>query len=74
MSKRGLYQKYRVERTDGRDKPGEKHHGCKYFVIDLTHDPLAVQVMLEYARLSEEHGNDALASDIRRRIFDGENR
>lgn len=37
----GLYQKYRVERVDGSDQPGGRHDGCRYFVLDLTHDPSA---------------------------------
>ncbi len=33
---RGLYNKFQnIERTDGRSEPGEKHHGCEYFVLDL---------------------------------------
>ncbi|KKM87223.1 hypothetical protein LCGC14_1271110 [marine sediment metagenome] len=48
--KRGLYAKYRpVERTDGRSAPGEKHHGCEYFVLDLTHDPHALPAIQAYA-------------------------
>jgi len=37
----GLYEKYVVKRTDGSDQPGGRHHGCRYFVLDLTHDPSA---------------------------------
>ncbi|WNM27533.1 hypothetical protein RN607_00605 [Demequina capsici] len=33
-----LGDRYYVRRRDHRDVPGEKHHGCEYFVIDLTHD------------------------------------
>ncbi|KKM21830.1 hypothetical protein LCGC14_1631450 [marine sediment metagenome] len=28
---RGLYEKFAVRRTDGRDQPGERHDGCEYF-------------------------------------------
>jgi hypothetical protein len=37
----GLYEKYDVRRTDGSDAPGGRHHGCRYFVLDLDHDPSA---------------------------------
>jgi hypothetical protein len=46
----GLGQKYYVTRTDGRDIMGEKHHGCQYFVLDLTHDPVARDVAERYSR------------------------
>jgi hypothetical protein len=46
---RGLYEKYRVERTDGRSAPGEKHDGCRYFVLDVDHDRHAIPALLAYA-------------------------
>jgi hypothetical protein len=45
----GLYQKFNVERTDGRSAPGEKHDGCEYFVLDITHDPHAILALKAYA-------------------------
>lgn len=45
----GLYQKFNVTRTDGRDAPGEKHHGAEYFVLDLSDDPLAWPAVAAYA-------------------------
>ena len=48
--KRGLYQKYTVKRTDGRDALGERHHGCKYLVLDLTHDKYARIAAVYYAQ------------------------
>ena len=48
-AERGVYEKFRVERTDGRSEPGEKHHGCAYFVLDLDHDPHAVAALEAYA-------------------------
>ena len=45
----GVYEKYMVARTDGRDLPGEKHEECSYFVLDLTHDPHAVPALRAYA-------------------------
>lgn len=44
-----LYHKFNVVRTDGRDQEGEKHHGCKYFVLDVTHDPHALVAVRAYA-------------------------
>jgi len=46
---RGLYGKFRIERTDGKSAPGEKHDGCEYFVLDLTHDPHAIPALKAYA-------------------------
>ncbi|WP_062516469.1 hypothetical protein [Demequina gelatinilytica] len=43
-----LEDRYRVTRRDGRDAPGEKHHGCRYFVLDLTHDPKAPELLDAY--------------------------
>lgn len=40
--------RYRVTRNDGRDAEGEKHHGCRYFVLDLTHDPKAAGLAAVY--------------------------
>lgn len=44
-----MFEKFRVQRTDGSDAPGGKHHGCKYFVIDLDHDQYARAAMRAYA-------------------------
>ncbi len=46
---RGLYGKFLVERIDGRSAPGKKHHGCDYFVLDLTHDEFAKAALVAYA-------------------------
>jgi hypothetical protein len=46
---RGLYEKYRIERTDGTSAPGQKHHGCEHFVLDLDHDPHALAALRAYA-------------------------
>jgi len=45
----GIFEKFSVQRTDGSDAPGGKHHGCKYFVIDLDHDQYARAAMRAYA-------------------------
>lgn len=46
---RGLYDKFTVVRNDGRSSPGERHHGCEYFVLDLDHDPFARIALQAYA-------------------------
>jgi hypothetical protein len=45
---RGLYHKFNIERTDGKSAPGEKHHGCDYFVLDLSHDEFAYAALQAY--------------------------
>lgn len=64
----GLYGKFRVQRTDGRDAPGEKHDGCSYFVLDLTHDEHARAAALAYAESCECDGWGRLARDLRQRV------
>ena len=49
---KGLYGKFRVERTDGKSAPGKKHHGCAYFVLDIDHDPHAKAALRAYAETS----------------------
>lgn len=46
---KGIYQKFRVERTDGSSAPGGKHENCRYFVLDLDHDPHAPAALRTYA-------------------------
>jgi hypothetical protein len=60
----GLYNKYTVKRNDKTDEPGEKHHECQLFVMDLTHDPYAKSAILAYARACWET-HPALAEDLR---------
>ena len=59
----GLYDKFIVKRTDGTDVPGQKHHGCRYFVIDMTHDnhaPAALEAYAEACKITRPR----LAMDI----------
>lgn len=64
MSADGLYRKYIVERVDGSTAPGGKHENCRYFVLDLDHDPHARGALWEYASAcSGTH--PALAADLR---------
>ncbi len=60
----GIYHKFNVERTDGTDQPGGKHHGCRYFVLDLDHDKCAKPAMAAYAEACESE-YPALAADLR---------
>lgn len=46
----GLFRKFIVQRVDGSDQPGGKHYGCRYFVLDLDHDPHAAAAMRAYAQ------------------------
>ena len=46
---KGLYQKFIVTRTDGKSAVGSKHFGCKYFVLDLSHDKHAPAAIRAYA-------------------------
>ncbi len=64
---RGLYGKFHIERTDGKSAPGEKHHGCDYFVLDLTCDPHAAPALRAYAD-SCEADYPQLAADLRAKI------
>lgn len=65
---RGLYGKFTVTRNDGSSEPGEKHHGCDYFVLDLTHDPHALPALAAYIRSCEkEYG--LLAFDLRHKLI-----
>ncbi len=61
---RGLYEKFYVERTDGRSAPGQKHEGCEYYVLDLDHDKHAAAALEAYATSCEAE-YPALAADLR---------
>lgn len=63
---RGLYRKYRIERTDGSSAPGGKHERCEYFVLDLVHDEFAFPALLAYADACAGKYPE-LAADLRRR-------
>lgn len=69
--KRGLYGKFIVSRADGTDRPGGKHDGCEYFVIDITHDPFATVALRAYAKACEKDGYTELAKDLRARLRKG---
>lgn len=68
--KRGLYSKFKVERTDGKSAPGEKHDGCEYFVLDMDHDDHARAAIAGYVQSLENAGEyPELAADLRRRYL-----
>ena len=66
---RGLYEKFRIERNDGKSAPGEKHERCEYFVLDVTHDPHALPALAAYAASCRTE-YPLLAADIDRMIDD----
>lgn len=63
-----LYGKFVVQRTDGKDAPGEKHHDCRYFVLDVDHDPHAKAALEAYATSCEAE-YPLLAADLRGMAF-----
>jgi hypothetical protein len=62
---RGLYDKFKVERTDGSSAPGGKHDGCRYFVLDASCDLHAIAALMAYAE-SCQADYPLLARDIRK--------
>ncbi len=60
----GLYQRFKVERLDGR------HAHCKYLVLDLDHDPLAREAAETYAQAARKAGFVQLSVDIRTYLCD----
>lgn len=60
----GLYNKYNVRRTDGRDAPGGDKHGATYFVLDYVNDRHALTALSAYAE-SVAGENPSLAGDLR---------
>lgn len=64
-TEQGMYRKFIVRRADGSDQPGGKHHGCGYFVLDMTHDVFAKPALLAYADACEATYPE-LAADLRR--------
>lgn len=45
----GLIEKFIVTRVDGKSAEGEKHHKCRYFVLDLDHDEFSAIALRAYA-------------------------
>lgn len=59
----GLFRKFEVRRVDGSDQPGGKHHGCRYFVLDMEHDQHAPAAIRAYAE-SVSKSHPQLAADL----------
>ena len=55
-----MYRKYLVKKLND---PHEKHRDCRYFVLDLDHDPLAAHALRAYAAACEDD-RPALAADL----------
>lgn len=56
MIDKGVYRKFEINRTDGRSGPGGKHYECRYFVLDLDHDPHVWAALRAYAKdCAESH-------------------
>jgi hypothetical protein len=64
---KGLYEKFSVTRNDGRSAPGEKHDGCEYFVLDLSHDKHAMPALAAYAQSCADEFPE-LAADLRAKV------
>lgn len=60
---KGIYNKFTVTRNDGSSEMGQKHEGCRYFVLDLTHDAHAPAAIQAYAE-SCENDYPELARDL----------
>jgi len=67
---RGLYGKFfPPERADGEHKPGGKHDGCDYFILDLTHDEFAIPSIQAYA-LACAQSYPKLSVDLMRKVHE----
>jgi len=62
----GLYHKFNVTRTDGKDQPGGKHEHDEYFVLNLTTDKNAIPALAAYAESCTEK-YPVLAADLRKK-------
>jgi hypothetical protein len=67
----GIFRKFEVRRVDGSDQPGGKHHGCRYFVLDMDHDAHAPAALRAYAD-SCANSHPQLAADLRTEFGKGE--
>lgn len=63
-TQQGLYGKFAISRLDGSSEPGGRHHGCRYFTLDLEHDPHAVAALTAYANSCRET-HPLLSADLR---------
>lgn len=65
----GVYGKYRVERVDGRDKPGGDKANARYFVLDYVNDPHAMKALRAYID-SAWDDNPRLGMDLLGQVAD----
>jgi hypothetical protein len=63
----GLFRKFIVQRVDGGDRPGGKHHGCEYFVLDMDHDAHAPDALRAYAESCKDT-HPQLSADLLNRF------
>lgn len=68
QKEKGLYNKFDISRTDGQSDVGNKHFGCEYFVLDLTHDEHAIPALEAYAKSAMSGGYKLLAKDLMKRV------
>ncbi len=66
----GLYPKFTVIRNDGTSVLGRKHYGCRYFILDLDHDPYAIPALKAYADACQDR-YQKLAKDLRHWLLTG---
>lgn len=69
-TEQGIYEKYRVYRTDGLDNAGGPRADDKYFVLNLTRDPHAKPAMAAYAA-SAKGTHPILSADMIREVMGG---
>jgi hypothetical protein len=70
---RGLFEKYRVIRIDGKDiYPTDKHYDCRLFVLDITHDEHARVAALAYSNSCRDE-YPLLADDLVKEVEDAVN-
>lgn len=68
---RGIYRKFKIERTDGSSGPGGKHEECAYFVLDLKHDKFSRDALRAYMGACRREF-PALAEDIAAMLLSGD--
>lgn len=61
---RGLYSKFIVERTDGRDQPGGDRENARYFVLDYVNDPVAREAVRTYCSFALALGFEKLYDEL----------
>jgi hypothetical protein len=75
QKEKGLYTKFNaVMRADGKSRHGQKHYGCEYFVLDLTHDRFAVKALMAYAGSCRAGGYIPLACDLEKKVVEMQER